>query len=61
MPIWLRNFTFNSLKEHYDKIKEQQENQQNLMVNQKNAKKETARPNIAPRSAYTTTTKTPYK
>ena len=61
MPIWLRTFTFNSLKEHFDKIKEQQENQQNIMVNKQTPKKEIARPNVAPKSSYTTTTKAPYK
>ena len=59
MPIWLRTFTFNSLKEHYDKIQEQKENQQNLMVNKQTTKKEIARPNIAPKAAYTTTNKAP--
>lgn len=59
MPIWLRTFTFNSLKEHYDKIKEQQESDQNIMVNKQNSSKELARPNISSKSAYTTTNKAP--
>lgn len=59
MPIWLRTFTFNSLKEHYDKIKEQQESQQNMMTNKQTSKKDIARPNITPKSAYTTTNKAP--
>ena len=59
MPIWLRTFTFNSLKEHYDKIQEQKENQQNVMVNKQPSSKNLARPNIAPKSAYTTTNKAP--
>jgi hypothetical protein len=25
MPIWLRNFTFNSIREHYEKVKEEQD------------------------------------
>jgi len=25
MPIWLRKFTFNKLRDHYDKVKKQQE------------------------------------
>ncbi len=59
MPIWLRTFTFNSLKEHYDKIKEQQESDQTMMVNKQSSSKNLARPNIAPKSAYTTTNKAP--
>lgn len=59
MPIWLRTFTFNSIKEHYDKIKEQQEERDNIMVNKETAKKDIARPNIAPNSAYTAVNKAP--
>lgn len=59
MPIWLRTFTFNSLKEHYDKLKEQQESDQNIMVNKQNSSKELARPNISSKSAYTATNKAP--
>jgi hypothetical protein len=46
MPIWLRLFTFNKMKEHYDKQAEEQEKAQNQLKNKQN--KEIARPNIAP-------------
>jgi hypothetical protein len=59
MPVWLRTFTFNSLKEHFDKIKEKQDERNNVMTNQPTSKKEIARPNIAPKTAYTTTNKAP--
>jgi hypothetical protein len=46
MPIWLRKFTFNKLKEHYDKEKEEAEKQQDQLKNRSNPK-DIARPNIA--------------
>jgi hypothetical protein len=52
MPIWLRKFTFNKLKEHFDKQNEEAEKQQNMLNNKQNATKEISRPNIAP--TYTT-------
>jgi len=57
MPIWLRKFTFNKIKEHYDKQNEEAEKQQNMLNNKKNSSKEIARPNISP----TYTTKAPKK
>jgi hypothetical protein len=48
MPIWLRRFTYETLREHYEKQNEAAEKQQN-MLNNKNSK-ETARPNIAPKT-----------
>jgi hypothetical protein len=57
MPIWLRRFTFNKIKEHFDKQNEEAEKQQNMLNNKQNAHKEIARPNIAP----TYTTKAPKK
>jgi hypothetical protein len=45
MPIWLRKFTFNKLKEHYDKEKEEAEKQQQRLTNKGN-KGEIAKPNI---------------
>jgi hypothetical protein len=57
MPIWLRKFTFNKIKEHYDKQNEEAEKQQNMLKNKQNSHKEIARPNIAP----TYTTKAPKK
>jgi hypothetical protein len=57
MPIWLRRFTFNKIKEHFDKQNEENEKQQNMLNNKQNSSKEIARPNIAP----TYTTKAPKK
>ena len=58
MPIWLRKFTYQTLKEHYDKIAEENEKAQNLLQNKNN--KELSRPNIAPKQP-TYTTKAPKK
>jgi hypothetical protein len=58
MPIWLRRFTYETLREHYEKQNEQAEKQQNIL-NNKNSK-EVARPNIAPKQP-TYTTKAPKK
>ena len=52
MPIWLRKFTFNSLKQYYDEQNEQAEAQQNMLTNQKTSKTEIARPNITPNPGY---------
>ena len=52
MPLWLRKFTFNKIKEHFDKQNEEAEKQQNILNNKQNAQKELARPDIAP--TYTT-------
>jgi hypothetical protein len=57
MPIWLRRFTFNKIKEHFEKQNEENEKQQNMLNNKQSARKEIARPNIAP----TYTTKAPKK
>ena len=57
MPIWLRKFTFNKIKEHFDKQNEEAEKQQNMLKNKQSSNKEIARPNIAP----TYTTKAPKK
>jgi hypothetical protein len=51
MPIWLRRFTFETMREHYEKQKEEMEKQQNLLKNKSN--KEIAKPNIAPKPTYT--------
>jgi hypothetical protein len=56
MPIWLRKFTFETLKEHYEKIAEENTKAQNLLQNKSN--KELPRPNIAP---PTYTSKAPKK
>jgi hypothetical protein len=58
MPIWLRRFTFETLKEHYDKIAEEQSKADNLLKNK--SSKELSRPNIAPKQP-TYTTKAPKK
>lgn len=54
MPIWLRRFTFNKLKEHYEKEKEEAEQQQNMLNNKQNSQKEISRPNINPTPTYVT-------
>jgi hypothetical protein len=58
MPIWLRRFTFNKLKEHYDKQNEEAEKQQNMLSNK--SKNDISRPNIAPKQP-TYTAKAPKK
>jgi hypothetical protein len=47
MPVWLRRFTFEKIKEFYDKEREESEKQQNMMSNKSN--KEILRPNITPK------------
>jgi hypothetical protein len=58
MPIWLRRFTFETLREHYEKQNEAAEKQQNMLNNK--GKNEISRPNIAPKQP-TYTTKAPKK
>jgi hypothetical protein len=58
MPIWLRRFTFETLKEHYDKQKEEMDKQNNMLKN-KNSK-DLPRPDIAPKQP-TYTSKAPKK
>jgi len=50
MPIWLRTFTFNKLKEHYDKEQEQADAQNNQLTN--TSGKELVRPNIPQANTY---------
>jgi hypothetical protein len=45
MPIWLRTFTFNKLKEWYDKEQEQIEAQNNMLTN-KSGKNQVVGPDI---------------
>jgi hypothetical protein len=52
MPIWLRTFTYNKLKEHYDKEQAQIDEQNNILTN-KNVN-EIARPNIPQANTYNT-------
>lgn len=47
MPIWLRTFTFNKLKEWYDKEQEQVEKQNNMLTN-KSGKNQVVGPDITP-------------
>jgi hypothetical protein len=50
MPIWLRTFTYNKLKEFYDKENEAAEKQNNQLSNKSG--KEIARPDIPQSNAY---------
>lgn len=58
MPIWLRRFTFETLREYYEKQREEVEKQQNMLSNKD--KGDVSRPNIAPKKP-TYTTKAPKK
>jgi hypothetical protein len=60
MPVWLRLFTFNKLKEHYDKQKDEMDKQQNMLKN-KSGGNDVARPNVAPKAPPTYTSKAPKK
>jgi predicted double-glycine peptidase len=59
MPIWLRRFTFETLKEHFEKQNKEAEKQQNMLKNN-NKSKDISRPNIVPKQP-TYTTKAPKK
>ena len=59
MPIWLRKFTFEKIKEFYEKEREENEKQTSMLKNKPN--KEILRPNIAPKQSLTYTTKAPKK
>lgn len=56
MPIWLRRFTFETLREYYDKKAEAEKSQKTL----ENQSKEIAKPGIAPKQP-TYTAKAPTK
>jgi hypothetical protein len=56
MPVWLRKFTFEKLKEHYEKQQEAINKQQNTLKNVSN--KELSKPDIAPKPTTTTPTYT---
>ena len=49
MPIWLRNFTFRKLEEHYKKEQEAIDKQNKTL---KNNPQEVHRPNINPSNVY---------
>ena len=58
MPIWLRRFTFEKIREFYEKEREESEKQQNMLGNKN--KSNISRPGIAPKQP-TYTTKAPKK
>jgi len=60
MPIWLRKFTFEKIKEFYEKEREEAEKQQNKL-NNKSGKGDISRPNIASKQQPTYITKAPKK
>ena len=55
MPLWLRRFTFEKIKEYYDKEREAAEKQQGTLSN--NNPKELARPGVMPKQQPTYSTK----
>jgi hypothetical protein len=60
MPVWLRRFTFEKIKEFYDKEREEAEKHNNTLKN--NGKGEVSRPNISSKQPSPTyTTKAPKK
>lgn len=54
-PIWLRNFTFNRMRDRFDKQREEADKQRKMMQNltSNNKNKEVAKPNL-PQSNYST-------
>lgn len=46
MPLWLRKFTYEKIKEHFEKQKEEAEKLKNQSTN--TSKAEIAKPNIKP-------------
>ena len=54
MPIWLRNFTFKKIEEHFTKQQEQANKQSNVLKNSK----EIQRPDIKPSNVYNATVPT---
>lgn len=59
MPIWLRKFTFEKIKEFYDKEREENEKHNNMLKNKSG--KEISRPNIAPKQPPSYIAKAPKK
>lgn len=59
MPIWLRKFTFEKIKEFYEKEREEADKHSNMLKN--NSNKEVSRPNIAPKQPPTYVAKAPKK
>ena len=58
MPVWLRRFTFEKIKEFYEKEREEVNKQQNTLKNKNEGS--ISRPNIAPKQP-TYTAKAPKK
>lgn len=59
-PIWLRKFTFNRIKDRFEKIQEERDKQQNMLTEKSGNKKEMLRPpDVKP--TYTTKTTRPTK
>ena len=54
MPIWLRNFTFKKIEEHFKKQNEAQNKNSNTLKNPK----EISRPDINPSNVYNATVPT---
>jgi hypothetical protein len=52
MPIWLRRFTFETLREYYEKINKDKETLEDSVKNKKQPG--VTRPDIAPKPTYTT-------
>ena len=48
MPLWLRKFTFEKIKQFVDKQNEEIEKQRQASKNVQSAKNDIARPNIKP-------------
>ena len=65
MPVWLRRFTFEKIKEFYDKEREEAEKHNSMLKNNNNSSKgEINRPNVSPPSSVkkpTYTIKAPKK
>jgi hypothetical protein len=59
MPVWLRRFTFNKLKEHYEKQSEENDKVQNQLKNKNNG--DIAKPNIKQPTTPTYKVKAPKK
>lgn len=59
MPIWLRRFTFEKIKEFYDKEREEAEKHNNMLKNKSNPG--VSRPNISPSKSPTYVAKAPKK
>lgn len=57
MPLWLRKFTFEKIKEHYEKQQEEIDKQEKKLTNKTAGKTEIAKPPVVPTQAPTYSTK----